>query len=812
MTYEEYLNEIEDFDDITKQDLISDFQNLLPLDNPSIMQQMGYNGFQNFLKTENNAGVLQLGESFRGMNNVSPLLAMKFKNQKSKEISDKYFIDAFKDQYDDFDIIIDPGCTVNEEFLKQNFTKKTFNYFIDDDGKKGETSGDTKVNFIIFITKDENKIKEAYQCLKPSKNEIILFIEDNKGDNNGQLILAKTDESVKKVFKQVNQRTLNDYKPFHDMQGILKLDYKDWIALILNGRLEAKQLAVEDIIGSLLNVIKTFFLPSKALGWILNKIGDGIDYLKISDTIWDTQSDDYFFEKKNITSFFTIDNAPLAQLKKAIVNDQTKTEWNDLLPNFISDNAEIYIGKLENVIGNYNTYVTRQIEAIYSFQEQAEPIIDILNIKESIAFWVGMWNGLVDFVSSIFKFAGMILEAPFEIFDNFDKVVDGISQLFSSLSNIDISDELVKAYANIKKYLSEKDSGDVDWIRVAYISGFGLMFILTFFIPYANVAKLASIGKFGKLGVIIAEVLEGTGKVLGKVTQAVTREAKEIAKDIWKALTSLMEILKRGGAKLQEIFEKVSKAIIDWFLNNGDKFSKVKELLNLGISKNVIETLNKAGLSIRKKTSIVLGSTGGLPSNIFHVIHKDVSIFKGTAKEVAELAKKLENMSKEAAEKYLDDLLEKYLDDYINSQNFAFRKLGYIYNHTFNIAQDGTKEIYHYLIINGEKKVQGFSTISKDGVLFNVFEVTEQQKEISTAMYKLLDKIGFEKVEASYGSGSLGTNYKEFMKVYNISHDAEAAAFATPAGKGLNKALDNKFKPVDIVITTDNVKMYWIKK
>lgn len=564
MTYEEYLNEIEDFDDITKQELISDFQNLIPLDSPTMMQQMGYSGFQDF----NNAGRIELGESIRGMNNVSPLLAMKLKNQKSKEISDKYFIDAFKDQYNDFDIVIDPGCTVNEEYIKQNFTKKTFNYYIDDDGEKGFSKGDREVNFIIFITKDENKIKEAYQCLKPSKNEIILFIEDNTGDNNGQLILAKADESVKKVFKQVNQRTLNDYKPFHDMQGILKLDYKDWIALILNGRLEGKQLPVEDIIGSLLNVIKTFFLPSKALGWILNKIGDGIDYLKIPDNIWDTQSDDYFFEKKNITSFFTVDIAPLAELKKAIVNDPTKTEWNDLLPSFISDNAEIYISKLENVISNYNTYVTRQIEAIYSFQEQAEPIIDILNIKESIAFWVGMWNGLVDFVSSIFKFAGMILEAPFEIFDNFDKVVDGISQLFSSLSNIDISDELVKAYANIKKYLSEKDSGDVDWIRVAYISGFGLMFILTFFIPYANIAKLASIGKFGKLGIIIADVLEGTGKALGKVTQAVTREAKELAKNIWKALTSLMEILKRGGAKLQELFDKISKEIVDWFLKN----------------------------------------------------------------------------------------------------------------------------------------------------------------------------------------------------------------------------------------------------
>lgn len=51
MTYEEYLKEIEDFDDITQQELLADFQNLIPLDNPSMMQQMGYRGFED-IKTD----------------------------------------------------------------------------------------------------------------------------------------------------------------------------------------------------------------------------------------------------------------------------------------------------------------------------------------------------------------------------------------------------------------------------------------------------------------------------------------------------------------------------------------------------------------------------------------------------------------------------------------------------------------------------------------------------------------------------------------------------------------------------------------
>jgi len=51
MTYEEYLKEIEDFDDITKEELLADFQNHIPLDNPYLMQQMGYGGFED-IKTD----------------------------------------------------------------------------------------------------------------------------------------------------------------------------------------------------------------------------------------------------------------------------------------------------------------------------------------------------------------------------------------------------------------------------------------------------------------------------------------------------------------------------------------------------------------------------------------------------------------------------------------------------------------------------------------------------------------------------------------------------------------------------------------
>ena len=235
------------------------------------------------------------------------------------------------------------------------------------------------------------------------------------------------------------------------------------------------------------------------------------------------------------------------------------------------------------------------------------------------------------------------------------------------------------------------------------------------------------------------------------------------------------------------------------------------------IPKQLTEYFTKFGIIIQKVPQQVLYS--GIPikvgDDIYALIKNGKEIFRGTQKEIDELAEKLKKMSDKEAKKYLNDLLKsKKIDEFINSQNFKFRKLGYSFTHSFNIAKDGIMEINLYLINkNGDKLWQGLSTISKDGTLFNIFEVTIQKQDVSTAMYKFLDKIGFSKVEASYGSGSLGTNYNEFMKVYNKTLDNKVeAAFATPAGKALNKALDNRFKPVDIIITEKKVKLFWIKK
>jgi len=303
----------------------------------------------------------------------------------------------------------------------------------------------------------------------------------------------------------------------------------------------------------------------------------------------------------------------------------------------------------------------------------------------------------------------------------------------------------------------------------------------------------------------VADVL----KLLGKQFEGLVTLDKKTVVATGRAVSNLLEEIIAIFAKIRNGAKNI-KPFLD----------EILEFLRVffgALPKQLYEFFTKFGISIQKVPQGVLYS--GIPvkvgDDVYALIKDGKEIFRGTQKEIDELAKKLDELSEEAGKKYLDDLLEqKKLDDFINSQNFKFRKLGYIFKHEIYHAKDGTKEINLYLINkNGEKLWQGLSTISKEGTLFNIFEVSLQQQEVSTAMYKLLDKIGFVKVEASYGSGSLGTNYNEFMKVYNNNIDNRVeAAFATPAGKAINKALDNRFKPVDIIITEKKVKLLWIEK
>ena len=209
------------------------------------------------------------------------------------------------------------------------------------------------------------------------------------------------------------------------------------------------------------------------------------------------------------------------------------------------------------------------------------------------------------------------------------------------------------------------------------------------------------------------------------------------------------------------------------------------------------------------------GQKEGMFAESYAAMYKGEVIEEFSKAEMQKFYKKWGRLKGAKLIEELEEATQKSLDDFINAQNFAFRKLGYSFTHSLTIAKDGTKDILHYLVDKeGNKFLQGISTISKEGLLSNVFEVTIQQQEISTAMYKLLEKIGVDEVEGVYlAKGTYSTNYVEFMKTFESTGNKIDAALNTPAGKSLNKVFNNSFRPYEILIEKkEKIIVKWKRK
>jgi hypothetical protein len=227
------------------------------------------------------------------------------------------------------------------------------------------------------------------------------------------------------------------------------------------------------------------------------------------------------------------------------------------------------------------------------------------------------------------------------------------------------------------------------------------------------------------------------------------------------------------------------------------------------------------GVRLYRRRAIILGCFAIFSNNEKFIIKFENGvelIFKtidDVDKQILEWTDEAKRLGK-GFDEYMEMVAKRLeLDEFINSQNFRFRELGYRFTHSFRKTIEGTIDITMYLIDkNGNKLIQGYSTIVND-VLENVFEVTIQKSDVSTAMYQFLNRIGFKKVIGLYnGSGSLSVNYIEFMKNFKVTNDKVKAAFSTPAGKALNKALDNNFFPKKVIIDDNNKKVIveWIIK
>ena len=525
-----------------------------------------------------------VGENIRGINNVSPLATVKLFNQSTEDILKKYYPDGNISTNGNTNIIEDINITV-----KNKYKFSTYNYYFDNNrnSKYGDEGDLLAFKLLLFISNDGNKVRECYEVVQPKDDEVILFLESDSGELSKDVLFGKMSAKVRKQFTDDQGNLKSNLFDNEIMKAVLKntdsVNQEIVEELMKNGYI--KESKIKNGFFSLLRYIMLgVSAPAKALGWVLKKLGEGVDFLKISDNFWDTEIEGYFFKKDKLTEAFTIPTEKLKYLHN-LFTDKKGFDLADLTPKFLDDLILDQLDSIEKFISKYNIYVKQQIEKFFEPSDSLGFVKE--NLTEKIALLCGIWNGLVDFVASTLKFFGGLLEAPFDISKDFQHTLEMIDNFWDML-DITMLENLWEAIKEgvkqIKEYLTRKDGNDLNWVRINYAAGFTISFIGTFFIPIADIAKVSEVGKMGE---ILAKINSEIGKTISQTAKFVKIQTAEAYQKVSKALEDLVLLFKEGGKKLQDFVNNLWKKIADWFLSNK------KLLLYEGVGNEIRSTLAK---------------------------------------------------------------------------------------------------------------------------------------------------------------------------------------------------------------------------
>lgn len=505
--------------------------------------------------------MITYGETIRGMKNVSPLLTFKFSNLNTRDMAEKYFLDFYKENYFGMELITADGA----EFDPVEILKYSTDFRYPDTGKLAFT-------LKVFISTDGLKIREAYEVTSPEENEVLFFIEENQGDWSKQVLFAKIGEKVKSnlydsTHLSQNEHALEYINKFLSSES--KLSFEILKELSDKGYIEEKHTVDYIILKGLGGVFTVFSVPAKIIGWVIGKIGEGLDLLKIPAKFWDDENENYALTKENILNSLTIDS-------NGFVNQVIATDTSSI--NYFIDiygkanfekQVSFFTSPVAKTAQAYNNFVTQIVENVFAGFEDNPVIIE--KIKQDFALLAGLWNGLVDFISSTLQFIGTFAQSGFDILNNWQEFLEIIDNITESLKNIDPAEiwEGIKIlYEEVKNYF--KDADGLNWVRIAYITGYAIAFIGTMFIPIAGL-----LGKAAKIDKLIPDellnMLRESGTTLANQLSAKSRNANI---KILRQCAELLGIFTKGRQAIKEFFTKLADDIGKWFAKRIQVISK----------------------------------------------------------------------------------------------------------------------------------------------------------------------------------------------------------------------------------------------
>lgn len=509
----------------------------------------------------------------------SPLTEFKWQyaNRLSDEVGQLFFPSAksqsFGDHTTDGVLSIDPDCNCD-------LTPDKFTVFYDKNNTTGfQKDGDEFLFTVkIYVSRDGLKIEQAYKECLPAPNEVIFYLEDNTDDTSEQKLFARFGSSAKKSILTELKTSGEIYQKLNEIPNFSR---ELFLELIEKGVVEEKFTWRKALLDVTLTLLQGIGILGKALGWICEKLGQGIlSYLSIPEKFWDTDNEKYFLKRENIIASLTIGQKTISSIEKILQNTTGIKQIGVINSTYIDEKIRLITNTITSYINGYNEFVKKTINRLYDKIESGVRAVDMVHdISEKVAFLCGVWNGLVDFIGGTLKFIGIILSAPFDLASDFDRNLELYDNFIVAIKEFKFSEfwaALVEVWAKIKKYFRENDGDGINTDKVAYATGFGLAFVGTFFVPFAQIAKVGNVSKIGK-AFIPANYLENISNTVNKASNAVVKAGQKVADDIYLTINKMLSLLKKGKQAFVEFFENIWEAIAKWFLKQkSNLYARIK--------------------------------------------------------------------------------------------------------------------------------------------------------------------------------------------------------------------------------------------
>lgn len=571
-------------------------------------------------------------------------------NRTVKDSIDTFFPEAKHIKNDHVEFYIDPECECDPEELQKMYSAVNV--------ATGDFSNSLTLKVLfkltVFVSKYFVKLDEAFRCTSPEPNEIIIYLEDNRGDLSGTYAKVKVGKDVAKNLASTKTEDISNAIRADQM---LNPDAnRELIAKLIQDGLAEKTPASQTGILAVIQNVDFITSTIKIISYDVNikaqnLIIDSINYFRIAEKHWNPKAEREEADGQFSPFFFPFSEIAIEKIDELLADEElvkkgvdnvkrTLLEIDERIANFIQsdDNLidislfgvldikagivpEVIRKELMDAYSQVSTSILAKIDELYNVD-----LIGIFkqNVNSINAFLCGIVNGMLDSIVGYFEIMKLfyeVLKRFEELRMNNDSTIAVLLELRDDALRTILEINYVSILAAVARGMLQITPGNLVKIQpelLAYFTGMVIGYIIVMILEII-IGILLTGGTLSVAAVVkeLVSVLTALPKLAYHALKAVYNAGKFVLKSIISAIRGLVKFMTTDN--FVKIIDDIFKWINEVLLSGKAETALDKEIIKI-IGRKGYDKVQKLGLQIRKN------------DNVYELVYDGIVIQKGDAK------------------------------------------------------------------------------------------------------------------------------------------------------------------------------------